>query len=186
VAKVLNRTATYEDLMAVPDNMVAEIVDGELFASPRPGRPHAYAESALFSELYQRFHRGDGGPGGWWIIFEPELHLGAHILVPDIGGWRRERVPEYPDAGRCEIAPDWICEIVSPRTAALDRVRKLPLYARYGVLFAWIVDPDARSLEVYRAHDGRFSLEAAYEGDARVRAEPFEAVELNLGAFWLP
>jgi Uma2 family endonuclease len=172
--------------MAVPDNMVAEIVDGELFASPRPGRPHAHAESALASELIQRFHRGDGGPGGWWIIFEPELHLGSHVLVPDIGGWRRERVPEYPDAGRCEIAPDWICEVVSPRTAALDRERKLPLYARYGVLFAWIVDPEARTLEVYRASDAGLTLHAAYEGDTRVRAEPFDAVELDLSNVWLP
>lgn len=172
--------------MAVPDNMVAEIVNGELFASPRPARPDARAASALGGELYVRFDRGDGGPGGWWIVDEPELHFGRHVMVPDIGGWRRERVPEFPDAGRCEIASDWICEIVSPRTAALDRVRKLPLYAQHAVAYAWIVDPEARSLEVYRAREGRFTLENAYEGNTRVRAEPFDAIELDLGALWLP
>jgi Uma2 family endonuclease len=168
--------------------MVAEIVDGELFASPRPGRPHARVGSKLGGVLNVRFDDdgSDGGPGGWWIVDEPELHLGEHVMVPDIGGWRRERMSEFPDAGRCEIAPDWICEIVSPRTAALDRVRKLPLYARHGVLFAWIVDPVAHTLEVYRAYEERFTLEAAYEGDTRVRAEPFEATELDLGRIWLP
>jgi Uma2 family endonuclease len=166
--------------------MVAEIVDGELYASPRPGKPHARASTMLGGVLAVRFDGGDGGPGGWWIIDEPELHLGNDVLVPDIAGWRRERVPAYPDAGRCEIAPDWICEIVSPRTAALDRVRKLPRYASYGVQYAWIVDPEARSLEVYRERDGRFALENAFEGDARVRAEPFDAIELDLSSIWLP
>lgn len=180
------RGATYEDLLKVPDHLVAEIVDGELFASPRPATPHALASSVLAGDLVTWFHRGRGGPGGWWILIEPELHLGRDILVPDIAGWRRERIPILPDVAAVELAPNWICEVVSPNTGGLDRLRKLPRYAASGIDHAWLVDPLARGLEVYRLQNGHYLLLATHQGDAKVHAEPFDAVEIDLGALWLP
>jgi Uma2 family endonuclease len=186
VAKVLERPATYEDLLKVPDNMVAEIVEGELFASPRPASRHARATDVLNRRLGRAFDEGDGGPGGWWIVAEPELHLGRDVLVPDLGGWRRERMPAFPDVAAFDRAPDWVCEVTSPSTARLDRVRKLPRYAHHEVEYAWMVDPIARMLEVFRRSGEHFTLIAAFEDDAVVRAEPFDAIELDLAALWIP
>ena len=122
------RRATYDDLLKVPDILVAEILDGELFTSPRPASPHAQASSVLRGVLdpFARRIGGPGGPGGWWLLFEPELHLGADILVPDLAGWRRERMPVLQHVAYFELAPDWVCEVVSPATARVDRVRKVP------------------------------------------------------------
>jgi Uma2 family endonuclease len=130
------------------------------------------------------FHRGRGGPGGWRILFEPQLRLGEDILVPDLAGWRRERLPESPRAVSITLAPDWACEVLSPSTEAGDRGEKLPLYAREGVRHVWLVDPDVRTLEVFRLEGTRYSLLATHAHDARVRAEPFEALELELAALW--
>lgn len=180
-----HREATYEDLAKVPDHLVAELIDGELHVSPRPGSRHARAASRLAAWLIRYFDEGDGGPGGWWIVFEPELHLGKHALVPDIAGWRRERMPVYPDVAHFDIVPDWVCETVSGPTGGLDRLVKLPLYARYGVKHAWIVDPAMQGLEVYRLVGEHFSLIATHQGDERVRAEPFDACELPLAMMWI-
>jgi Uma2 family endonuclease len=180
------RPATYEDLVALPENLVGQIIDGELFAHPRPASPHAVASSALGGELYGPFQRGRGGPGGWWLLDEPELHFGKNVLVPDFAGWRRERMAEVPRVPFFTLAPDWVCEVLSPSTAALDRVRKKRIYARQGVEHVWLLDPEARSLEVFRLHEGRWVERGAYSGDERVRAEPFEAIELELAALWLP
>jgi Uma2 family endonuclease len=178
-------TATYADLLEVPATMVAEIIDGDLVASPRPALRHANASSRLGGALDGPFHRGAAGPGGWIILDEPELHLGSDVVVPDLAGCRRERFPgAAADAASIDIAPDWICEFLSPSTAALDRTKKLPLYAREKVLHVWLVDPIAKTLEVLRLVDGRWTLVAAYEGDAKVRAEPFDAIELELAALW--
>src|SRR6187402_3256932 len=127
------RRATYEDLLQVPEHLVGEIVDGELVTSPRPAAAHARASSSLGGELYGPFDRGRGGPGGWIILDEPELHLLGHVLVPDLAGWRRERMPELPDAKAFELAPDWACEVLSPSTAKVDRADKVPIYAQAGV-----------------------------------------------------
>lgn len=178
------RAATYEDLIAVPDNLVAEMVDGELYATPRPAMPHALAASALGSELGGPFQQARGGPGGWWIIYEPELHLGSDVLVPDFGGWRRSRVPVIPDAAAMTVAPDWVCEILSPSTEALDRVAKLRVYAREGVGHAWLINPGAQTLEVLRLENGHWVVAATYDGDASVAAEPFDAVPLDLFRLW--
>ena len=182
---VMRQPATYEDLLKVPEHMVAEIIEGELFTSPRPAPPHARASSILGGELSQRFDRGDGGPGGWWIFDEPELHLGGDILVPDIAGWRRERMPSLPAVAWFELVPDWVCEVVSPSSSRLDRLKKLPRYARYEVDYAWIVDPDVRGLEVYQRDGEYFKLWSTHEGSTLVRAEPFEACGINLGALWV-
>lgn len=177
--------ATYEDLIALPENRVGELIDGELYSSPRPAARHAKAASVLGMDLGTPFQRGRGGPGGWWIIDEPELHFGKDVLVPDLAGWRQERMARIPNVPYFELAPDWICEVLSPATAKLDTVRKLPRYARAGVQYAWIVDPIHRRLEVFRQEQGHWVLVEVPEANNRVRAAPFEAIELELDSLGL-
>jgi Uma2 family endonuclease len=186
VEKTAQRLATYEDLLQVPDHLVAEIVEGELFTSPRPAPPHALAFSQLGGQIIVAFGGGRGGPGGWWIFDEPELHLGPNILVPDIAGWRRERMPILPTTAAFTLVPDWVCEVVSPQTGRLDRMKKLPLYAHNEVAYAWLVDPIARNIEAFQLINGRWSLLGMYGGDDTVRIEPFEAIELPLSTLWAP
>jgi Uma2 family endonuclease len=178
--------ATYADIERLPENMVGELIDGELFVSPRPASPHAVAASQVNVDLGGMFGRNNGGPGGWWIIIEPELHFGEDVLVPDLAGWRRERMPRVPVAPAFELAPDWICEVTSPHTGRLDRIKKLPVYARAGVAFAWLIDPVEKWLEVFRAEGKDWTRVAVHEGDAIVRAVPFDAVELKMSNWWIP
>ena len=179
-----DRPATYEDLAALPDNLVAEIVDGELHGSPRPGPKHAEAGTAIGGGLVPPFHSGQGGPGGWRILYEPEIHLGRDVVVPDWAGWRRARMPHSPASAFYELAPDWVCEILSPSTAQLDRARKLAIYAREGVSHAWLVDPLARTLEVLRLENGRWTILGTHAGSDIVRADPFAEIDLPLAALW--
>jgi Uma2 family endonuclease len=180
------RPATYDDVRAAPEHVVAELIDGELYLTPRPALPHANAATALSADLHGPFHRGRGGPGGWVILVEPELRLGGgNALVPDVAGWRRERMPQVPSTASTDLAPDWLCEVSSPSTAALDRKVKLPKYAQAGVRHVWLVDPDARTLDVLRlGGEGRWETVAVYSDDDKVRAEPFEAIELELSSLW--
>jgi Uma2 family endonuclease len=178
------KQATYDDLLAVPDHLVAELVNGVLHTSPRPALRHAQATVAISDELAGPFKRGRGGPGGWIILFEPELHLGRNVVVPDLAGWTRERMPELPDATYVSVAPDWVCEVLSPSTAALDRAEKLPLYGAHGVAHAWLVDPDTRTLEVHRLDGRTLRLIATHRDAEHVRAEPFDAFELDLALLW--
>jgi Uma2 family endonuclease len=178
------RPATYDDLLKVPDHLVGEIVGGELYATPRPAPQHADASSGLGGVLRAPFDRGRGGPGGWRILDEPELHLGRDILVSDLAGWRRQRLPLLPDEAYFTLAPDWICEVLSPSTAALDRVRKLAVYAREQVAHAWLVDPLARTLEVLRLESGRWAIVATFEDTSLVRVEPFDQLEWSLTDLW--
>lgn len=180
----LDRPATYEDLEKVPDIMVAEIVDGELHATPRPAPRHSVAGSSLGMFIGGPYHHGRGGPGGWWILDEPELHFGNDVLVPDVAGWRRERMPAMPDTAYFTVPPDWVCEVLSPSTASLDRVKKLAIYARERVAFAWLVDPIALTLEVMRLETGHWVLLSAHSGADVVRAEPFADIELPLASLW--
>ena len=182
------RRATYEDLMQVPDTKVAEIIDGELIVSPRPASPHAHAGSGVGADVL-RFHGpagSDPGPGGWWILAEPELHLGDDVLVPDWAGWRREGMPRFPNTPFFTLAPDWVCEILSPSTARIDRSRKMRVYACAGVGHLWLVDPLLQMLEAYRLEEGRWVVADTYGGEAVVQVEPFDAIELRLGRWWLP
>ncbi|HYO57440.1 Uma2 family endonuclease [Archangium sp.] len=182
----VKKPATYQDLCALPETVVGELVAGELLASPRPASRHTLVTSALGGELTGPFQRGRGGPGGWWLLDEPELHLGGDVLVPDLAGWRRTRMPVYPDEPFFTLSPDWVCEALSPSTAGLDRVKKLPVYMREQVGHVWLIDPLSRTLEVFRREDDRWVLAGNYAGDQRIRAEPFEAVELELEVLWLP
>ena len=183
---LLKKAATYQDLVQVPGHLIAEILDGELYATPRPALRHAHAASVLGVEIGGPFHRGRGGPGGWWILDEPELHLHADVVVPDLAGWRRGRLAALPDAPALTLAPDWVCEVVSPSTEGIDRGRKLAIYAREGVSHAWLVNPASQTLEVLALAEGRWVLLAAHTGAVMVRAEPFEAVDLDLSALWAP
>jgi Uma2 family endonuclease len=184
VADPAKRKATYEDVLAAPPHRVAEVVFGVLELHPRPAGPHAAASTVLGGELGPPFSRGRGGPGGWILLDEPELHLGEHILVPDLAGWRRERLPTITEAPFFTLSPDWICEVLSPSTARLDRTDKLTIYAQHGVRHAWLVDPLLRMLEVLRLEGERWVILGVHRDDARVRAEPFDAIELELGALW--
>jgi Uma2 family endonuclease len=176
--------ATYEDVLNAPENKVAEILDGELFLSPRPAPRHAVGASALGGQLWGPFGHGRGGPGGWWILDEPELHLGDHVVVPDVAGWRRERMPTMPEEAFFPMAPDWICEVLSPSTERIDRALKLRIYAEAGVAHAWLVDPIQRTLEVLRLQQGAWTIVGVMTGNEAVRIEPFDAIELELGLLW--
>ena len=180
----VRKPATYADLEALPPNLVGEIIHGVLHAQPRPAPRHAKASTRLASELDGPFDRGRGGPGGWEILIEPELHLGEHVIVPDLAGWRRERLPRLPDTAYFEQAPDWVCEILSPSTARLDRADKLPIYAQFGVGHAWYVDPLAKTLEVFALENGRWVLAATVADADPVSAPPFEAHTFALSALW--
>lgn len=187
-----NDPAVEAAFQAVPDTMVAEILDGHLHTTPRPPRRHASTAAVLGGELHAPFRRGNGGPGGWVLLDKPELHLGPKPdkLVPDLAGWRRDRMPDAVgpiDAPSFyDLAPDWICEILSPRTEATDRATKMRIYRREGVGHAWLINPITRTLEVYRLETGRWILLDTFEDDAIVRAEPFDAIALSLAVLWEP
>ncbi len=176
--------ATYQDVLDAPPHKVAEVIAGTLHTHPRPAMRHAWASSRLGGRLDGPFNPGAGGPGGWWIIDEPELHLGEDIVVPDLAGWRRETMPEYPDAAYCTIAPDWVCEVLSPSTRRLDVNEKRAIYAREGVSHLWFVDPDARTLEAFELHEGQWLLQATLVDDAPVSLTPFDAITFPLDALW--
>lgn len=178
------RLATYDDLLALPEHVVGEIIRGVLHSHPRPAPKHARAYSALGGQLVGPYDQGRGGPGGWWILDEPEIHLSGNVLVPDLAGWRRERMPKLPDTAWFELAPDWVCEILSPSTARLDRVEKLPLYALEGVEYCWLIDPDLRTLEVFRNESGKWLLLCALQNDAGVCQPPFDATTFALSGLW--
>jgi Uma2 family endonuclease len=181
--KPLKKGATYDDLARVPEHYVAEMFDGELYASPRPAPRHALAAIALAAKIGGPFHF-DRDPGGWLMLTEPELHFRNDVLVPDLAGWRRERLPVVPDEPYLALAPDWVCEVLSPSTETIDRGRKLGIYAREGVSHVWLVDPLRQSLEVLALESGSLVEIEEHRGDVRVRARPFDAVELELRALW--
>ena len=176
--------ATYEDVLNAPEHKVAEILDGELFLSPRPAPRHALAAMRLGAFVGGGFDPGGRGSGEWWILGEPELHFGEHVLVPDIAGWLRERLPALPTEAYFTLPPDWVCEVLSPSTERLDRGRKLRVYAAAGVTHAWLVKPTDRTLEVFRLRDGQWTMVGVWEDAAVVRAEPFETLELELSRLW--
>jgi Uma2 family endonuclease len=176
----------YEQLEALPEGLTGEILNGQLHAHPRPAIRHIRVGSSLGGDIYRGFDKGDGGPGGWWILDEPEVHFvrDTEVAVPDIAGWRRERMPVLPDDQRVEVVPDWVCEILSPSTASKDREIKMPLYARYGVAYAWLVDPARQTLEAYALEAGESSALGQYSGRQMISVAPFEAIGIDLADLW--
>ena len=178
------RRATYQDVLDAPAHQVAEILDGTLYTHPRPAMPHARAASALGGKIGNPFDYDAGGPGGWWIVDEPELHLGEEILVPDLAGWRRARMPDYPETAYVTLAPDWVCEVLSSSTRKVDLHEKRPVYAREGVTHLWLIDPTDRTLEAFELHDGQWLLIANAKDDEPVSIRPFDAITFSLGDLW--
>jgi Uma2 family endonuclease len=178
------KKATYDELCGAPDNMVAEIVDGELILTPMPARKHGYATTTLIGEILPPYHRGRGGPGGWIFIAEPEIMLGEDIFVPDIAGWRAERFIWEEGQNPVSVTPGWICEVLSQSTFRLDRVKKMPKYAAYGVGYLWFIDPGHKTLEIYRLESSRWFMLGAFGGAEKVRGEPFQEIEIDLGDIW--
>lgn len=180
-----DKPATYADIEALPENMVGQILFGVLHTHPRPAPRHARAASTLGVELGGPFDRGRGGPGGWIILDEPEIHVGTHVIVPDLAGWRRERMPKLPDTAYFEVAPDWVAEVLSPSTAQVDRTDKLAIYATFKVAHAWYVDPDARTLEEFALSGDKWLIAATFKDAAPVTAPPFEVHTFPLDVLWV-
>lgn len=180
----VSRNASYDDIRRLPPEVTGEILAGDLYVNPRPAFYHAFVASGLGADLVSAFQRGRGGPGGWFILDEPELHLGDDVVVPDLAGWRRERLAEIPDEPFLTLAPDWVCEVISPRTARRDRTVKLSLYAREEVKHYWIADPHAQTIEVFRLDGEGYRLVTVCSGDDSVRMEPFDAIEMDLRELW--
>lgn len=185
MSEVASKHATYGDLYNIAENMTGEIIDGELIVTPRPSRKHVYTASALGMKIGSPYQFGEGGgPGGWVILLEPEIGLGEQILVPDLAGWREERYPEEEPHNWISVPPDWVCEILSPSTARLDKVKKMPVYAQHGVPYLWLVEPIAKTLDVFELQNGRWVLLGSYVEDDKVRAVPFAEVEIDLAGLW--
>lgn len=179
------RLATYEALLALPPDVRAELIDGEVVVAPSPSPLHQGAVGRLYADVHYPFERGRGGPGGWWLILDVDVSFGQHdVLRPDIAGWRRERVPAYPTERPVGMTPDWVCEVLSPGTAARDQGEKRAIYQRANVPWYWIVDPANRSLSVYRLTPDGYVLDTSVGDSGVARLRPFEAVELELEALF--
>lgn len=176
--------ATYDDVLNAPEHMVAELIDGVLYTSPRPTLAHSVSGTTLLIVIGSHFHQGGGGPGGWWILDEPELHFGHDVLVPDCAGWRQDRMPDAPKAAFSTLAPDWLCEVLSPSTENLDRSKKLDVYARQRIPYVWLVNPNTKTLEVLKLEAGRWEILGVHGAHERVRARPFDAIEIELAYLW--
>lgn len=184
MAEPAPRRATYADLEAVPPHRVAELLRGALVTHPRPAPRHALAANALTTTITGQFQMGRGGPGGWVFMVEPELHLGDDVVVPDLAGWRRERLPALPDTAWIDTPPDWVCEILSPSTEAVDRGVKREIYAGAGVPYLWLVSPATKQLEAFQLTMGKWLLAAVVSDAGEVAAPPFEAAPFSLGLLW--
>ena len=175
----------YEELCQLPDHMVGEILGGELEVSPRPSLEQANSSSGLTGILREPFHYGrNGGPGGWWILVEPEVHLDETVFVPDVAGWRKSRVSGPLKGQFSELAPDWVCEVISPSSVRHDKITKMHLYAKFQIPHYWLVDPFGHVLEVFELQGEKWVLHSAYAKEDKVSAPPFEAIEFNLGDLW--
>lgn len=178
------RGATYADIEAAPEHLVAEIIDGVLRTHPRPSIRHGATASALGAKLSGPFQLDGGSPGGWVFFVEPEIKFDGDILVPDIAGWKRERLTNLADTNYFQIAPDWVCEVLSGSTEKRDRSVKKRIYGEAGIPHMWIIDPRLQLLEVYELQAGRWTDIGAWNSDDNVRAPPFDAISFSLAELW--
>jgi len=184
MSSAIKKTKTvYEQWLEVPETVVGEIIMGDLHMSPRPALKHGNASSSLLHELMGPYHKGKGGPGGWIIMREPEIHLAENIIVPDIGGWKRDRIPEITNETFFSVAPDWVCEVLSPSTAGFDRVKKMPLYLEQKVKHIWLIDPLLKTLEVFENNESSWVLIKTFMNTDKVRVVPF--IEIDLSMLWI-
>jgi Uma2 family endonuclease len=175
----------YEQWLELPDNITGEIISGNLIASPRPGPKHANVSSSLNVKVGGPYHHGDsGGPGGWLILFEPEIHINDDIVVPDFAGWKRERLSSPPDEPYFSVVPDWVCEILSPGSVKIDRVVKQQLYLNWSVNHYWIIDPILKSVEVLERSGAHWVIKGIYSENNKMRAVPFDSIEIDLSSLW--
>lgn len=175
------KNAKYADLDLIPDGWVGEIVDGDLYAHARPRIIHVRAISRLSRQLGR--YDEDDSPKGWVILPEPEIWFGKHLLVPDLAGWRRRRLPELPDIVTMKLTPDWVCEGLSPSTAWLDKGRKREIYAHHGVGHLWFADPALEELEVYVLDGKSYRVAKTAGGNVRATLAPFPHA-LDLTRLW--
>ncbi|MBF0102744.1 MAG: Uma2 family endonuclease [Desulfobacterales bacterium] len=178
------REVCYDDLYSIPNSMIGQIIDGDLIAMPRPTYRHSNVVSALEDEIGPSYRRGRNGPGGWIILFEPEIQFGKNILVPDLAGWKKEHLPSPPETNWCEVSPDWVCEVLSPSTIRIDRIKKMNIYAAYNVPYVWLIHPIDKTFEVFKLEHGRWILLSIHGENDKVRAEPFQEVEIDLNTLW--
>lgn len=178
------KTATYDDLYNLPDNVIGQIIDGELIATRWQSRQHALTSTVLSAKLGAPYDLGEGGPGGWIILHSLEVKLGDNILVPDLAGWLYKRFPIEEETNWVSVCPDWVCEIISPETVRIDKTKKMPVYARHGVGYFRLIDPTNKTLDVYKLESGKWMVLETYAENDKFRAEPFEEVEIDLGSLW--
>ncbi len=178
------REATYQDVLDAPPNRVAQLIHGELYTMPRPSLPHAHVHGNLFGKIHGDFRSGGGGLGGWRILHEPEIHFCKNVLVPDIAGWRYERMNAVPATAYTSISPDWVCEVLSESTKRFDLGAKRDIYAEHGVGYLWLLDPIARQLDAFVLKDAEWVLIDSLAGDVEVCIPPYESVTINLGSIW--
>jgi Uma2 family endonuclease len=185
--RAVRKFSLYEQLIALPEGLTGEIINGQLRTQPRPAWPHIVAGTRLGTDIEGPYGRGRGGPGGWWIVLEPEVHfvLDAEVTVPDIAGWRKETMPKSPEGHKISVVPDWVCEIFSPSTKSTDRGEKMPLYARHGVRYAWLVDPKTHTLEAYELAAGRWTPLGFFRDDDQVSVAPFDEIVIRLTDLWV-
>lgn len=177
--------ANYNDLYKIPESMIGEIIDGELFAIPRPSPQHSNVVFELCGELWGPYKRGkDGSTGGWIFLIEPEIQFGEDILVPELAGWEKDKLSKPPEENFISVSPDWICEVLSYRTMRIDRIKKMPIYAKFHVSFLWLIDPLTKILEVFKLESNKWVLSCTAIEDDKFKAEPFEHIEINLKNLW--
>ncbi len=186
MADSAKKIATYADIEALPPHVVGELLYGSLVTHPRPMLAHAKAQISLAYELEGPFHRGKGGPGGWIFLAEPQLRLGSHIAVPDIAGWRSERLVPFPKNASVDIAPDWICEILSDSTERYDRSEKRRIYGEQGVQYLWLLDPRSRVLECFTLVSKHWMLTHTFNISSPVSAPPFSEISFDLEPIFPP
>lgn len=182
--EVIAKRATYADIEAAPEGVIAEIIDGELVTQPRPAGRHNGAATNLIMTIGPPFHQGRGGPGGWYFLFENEVKFGDDLLVPDVAGWRVEQLVDLPETNWISVRPDFVCEVLSRSTEQRDRTTKRRIYAESGVPYYWLIDPRRQTLEAFELDDGKWQPIGNWRADDEVRAKPFDSLAFSLAELW--